>query len=286
MKTSNWLAKIFDWNREVIESAETPFAKLAIFILPILSPIVPAGMTGLHVYKLMEVIFNFGEWSYSIWVTGAILVGVVLELLGYVGAISFIKAVYRWVKFPNWPHFIRAVGDGFSYIFYLLAMVLINFFLGNYFGTPGIINTIVGLLSFITVPTGLLAANHLSEKMEAEEGANLRKEQEDREARKRADEQDFKLKKQALKKGINIFGVQDEQKPTKDRKQKHASDFKEQIPVMLQNEYNKNGRIMELTEITAKLKLDHGSNKGFVSTERTKWMAQNGIEKPSKPMGF
>jgi hypothetical protein len=270
MKTSNWLAKIFDWNREVIEAAETPFAKLAIFILPILSPVVPAVFTGLHVYKLMQVIFGAGLISKGT----AVIVAIVLELLGYVGVVSFIQDVYKWVKTRKDEYLVPAILNGLAYGFYLVAMYFINFLLGQYFNTPEIVNKIVGLLSFITVPTGLLAANHLSSKAEYEENKNLRREK-----------QEFKLKEKAIKNGINPFGGQSEQQPRK-MSEKHASDFKERIPVMLQEHYAKSGKVMELTEITAKLKLDHAKNKGFVSTERSKWMSQNGINKNGEKNGL
>lgn len=270
MKTSNWLAKIFDWNREVIEAAETPFAKLAIFILPILSPIVPAGFTGLHVYKLMQVIFDADIISKVM----AVIVAVVLELLGYVGVVSFIQDVYKWIKTRREEYLVPAVLNGLSYGFYLLAMYFINFLLGQYFETPDIVNKIVGLLSFITVPTGLLAANHLSGKAEKEEAYLLRQEK-----------NEMRLKEKAIKNGLNPFGGAQEVKPRK-TSEKHASDFKERIPVMLQEHHAKTGKVMELTEITAKLKLDHGKNKGFVSTERSKWMAQNGIQKDGSKNGL
>lgn len=271
MKTSNWLANIFDWNRQVIEAAETPFAKLAIFVLPILSPLVPAFMTGLHVFKLMHVIFDFGENTYQVSMSMAVVVGVVLELIGYVGAISFVRDVYEFVKTRTLEYLVPAVINGFAYAFYLVTMYLINFRLGSYFQTPEIVNQIVGLLSFITVPTGLLAANHLSKK-ERDEVLEKRHQE------KRED----KLKVNAMKNGLNPFQT-GQSAPETPRKtsERHASDYKDRIPVMLQEEYSKNGRVMELTEITAKLKLDHGRNKGFVSTERSKWMQKNGIGKPS-----
>ena len=269
MKTSNWLANIFEWNRQVIEAAETPFAKLAIFILPILSPVVPAFMTGLHVFKLMHVIFDFGEKTYQVSISMAFVVGVVLELIGYVGAISFVRDVYEFVKTRTLEYLVPAVINGLAYGFYLLAMYLINFQLGQYFQTPDIVNNIVGLLSFITVPTGLLAANHLSKKERDEIGEKRHQEA-----------LDFKLKQKALNKGINIFQTGQPAAETPRRvSEKHASDFKEKIPQMLQEQYSKDGRVLELTEITAKLKLDHGKNKGFVSTERKKWMERNNISK-------
>ena len=155
------LASFFDKQREIIEAAETPFAKLAIFTLPILAPIVPASLTGLHLYKLFTEVLKFSpEWSSTL----SFLVAIVLELLGYVGAISFIQALFRLIKTRNTLYVLPVFLNGFSYIFYLAVMFLVNYKLGEYFQTPSIVNTIVGLLSFVTVPTGLLAANYLSQK--------------------------------------------------------------------------------------------------------------------------
>lgn len=167
------LAQFFDKQREIIEAAETPFAKLAIFILPILAPIVPASLTGLHLYKLFTDVLSFGDTVSRIL---AVLVSLVLEMLGYVGAISFVQAVFRLVKTWNNLYILPALLNGLSYIFYLALMFLVNYKLGEYFKTPNIVNIIVGLLSFVTVPTGLLAANYLSQKELKEEDFVLRKE--------------------------------------------------------------------------------------------------------------
>lgn len=175
MRDANKLAEFFDKQREVIEAAETPFAKLAVFVLPILAPLVPATLTGLHIYKLLLEIFNF---QYAEQVSGclSIIVSIVLEMLGYVGAISFIQSLFRWVRTRQDEYLLPFALNGFAYIFYLLAMWLINVQLGKYFSTPAIVNNIIGLLSFVTVPTSLLAANHLSQKEEMEEEYKLRQE--------------------------------------------------------------------------------------------------------------
>ncbi len=172
------LARFFDKQREIIEAAETPFAKLAIFILPILAPIVPASLTGLHLYKLFLEIFTFAG-AEKLAIVLASIVALVLEMLGYVGAISFIQAVFRLVKTRNTLYILPAVLNGLAYAFYLLLMFLVNYMLGLYFNTPSIINTIVGLLSFVTVPTGLLAANYLSQKEIREDEREIRKETRD-----------------------------------------------------------------------------------------------------------
>lgn len=191
MSDSKRLANFFDHLREIIEAAETPFAKLAVFVLPILSPLVPASFTGLHVYKLLIDIFDFDPILSG---TLAAIVGVVLEMLGYVGAIEFISSIFRLIKNKNETFWLPVALTGLAYVFYLFCMFLINVELGKYFETPSIVNNIVGLLSFITVPTGLLAANHLGRKEDDQESYKLRQElREDR------------LKAKALKAGINVF---------------------------------------------------------------------------------
>src|SRR5574338_673052 len=164
---SNFIARFFNWNREVIEAAETPFAKLAIFVLPVIAPLVPAFMTSLHMYKLLKDLFKFG-YAWDIPLIMSVITGLVLELLGYVGAITFIRSLFQYVQHRHDEELLPVILNGAAYLFYVVAMWLINVQLGKYFGTPNIINSIFGLLSFITVPTGLLAANHLSQRADEE----------------------------------------------------------------------------------------------------------------------
>jgi hypothetical protein len=174
--TGNWLANIFIKQREIIEAAETPFSKLAIFVLPILAPAVPAFMTGLHLFKLFLEMFTF-SYADNVSLGMSAIISLVLELLGYVGAISFIKSLFDWIKKRQDEFLVPFVLNGIAYGFYLLAMFLINVQLGRYFGTSQIINNIIGLLSFITVPTSLLAANHLNSVSDDEREEKLRQEE-------------------------------------------------------------------------------------------------------------
>lgn len=192
-QNSTFLSRFFDKIRVLVESAETPFSKMAVFVLPILAPIVPASFTSMHIYKLLVEIFP--ALPNEIHVILAVIVGLVLEMLGYVGAIEFIHSVFILVKnSTNNAYWLPVILTGVAYLFYLLTMFMINVQLGKYFNTPPIINNIVGLLSFITFPTGLLAANHLSQRTEQEQDYVLRQET-----------REDKLKKAALKQGINIF---------------------------------------------------------------------------------
>lgn len=195
-QSTNKLAEFFNKQRELIEAAETPFARFTVFVLPILAPMVPATFTGMHLYQLFLELFSFsGSTIFA--AIGAVIPAIVLELLGYVGAISFIQALFKWIESRGLNEdgdkfLVPAVLNFLAYVFYLAAMWLINVNLGRYFGTPEIVNSIVGLLSFITVPTSLLAANHLAIK-----------DHDAKEEKTRKENQEFKLKSKMIKQGMN-----------------------------------------------------------------------------------
>lgn len=148
---TNWLANIFEWFREVIESAESPFVLFAVVVLPVLAPVVPATVTGIRLNT--ELGFH--------WVL-CVVTGIVLEMLGYVGAIMFIRSIYNWHRQRG--HFLSLLMSGLAYLFYVFAMYSINVRLGYLAGDNEIVNQIFALLSFITIPTGLLAAEHITER--------------------------------------------------------------------------------------------------------------------------
>jgi hypothetical protein len=274
--TNTRLADWFNKQREIIEAAELPFAKMAIFVLPVLAPLVPAVMTGLHMFKLLSELFTFTGSNIFNGVL-SVVVGTVLELLGYVGALSFIRAIFDLVRHGRDEYMLPAALTGLAYLFYLLAMYLINVKLGEYFQVPSIINTITGLLSFITVPTGLLAATHLSTKENKED-----------EDRRRADAKDERLKKTALKNGINVFApapvlVQNQQVVDDVSKDNHrkASAYKEKIWRYLDEQYAQ-GVVPRVADVTKRFDLPYDKAKGFVSTQRTLWASSRGVLLPKK----
>lgn len=215
---TNWLAQKFITQREIIEAAETPFSKLAMFILPIISPLVPATMTGMHLYQIFLDVFTFSGSEY---LSGglAIVAGAVLELLGYVGAITFIKSTFNYFSTQKAEYLIPMVLNGLAYTFYLVLLFMINYQLGKYLGVNPVLNNIIATLSFVTVPTSLLAGSHLSEKswsekqeqekensirlqqMEYDRQDRIRQEQANLEMTKAEQERLFKLEKLRINRG-------------------------------------------------------------------------------------
>jgi hypothetical protein len=205
---TNWLAQKFITQREIIEAAETPFSKLAMFILPIISPLVPATMTGMHLFQIFLDVFTFNHSEY---LSGAlaIVAGLVLELLGYVGAITFIKSTFNYFSTQKAEYLIPMVLNGMAYTFYLVLLFMINYQLGKYLGVNPVLNNIIATLSFVTVPTSLLAGSHLSEKswaekqQKAEDDANkLRQMEYDREDKIRQEQAEYKLARHRINRGI------------------------------------------------------------------------------------
>lgn len=264
------LARWFDGIREIIEAAEMPFAKLAIFVLPVLAPLVPAVMTGMHMNKLLGTIFKYPELSFGL----ACVIALVLEMLGYVGAISFIRAFFDLLQ-KGTQYALSATLNGLAYIFYLVAMFFINVKLGQYFHVTEIINTIIGLLSFITVPTGLLAANHLSQRENEE--VYEKRHQEGRQDR---------IARYKIKHGMNPDPApvvyqsttpSDQNTERSERKEKAASFYRERMWQFMDKKRSE-GKILTVKQIVEHFDLDYERSKGFVSTQRTLWARERGVD--------
>ena len=171
-ENKNILANVISGFREVVEAAETPFAKLAILLLPILAPLVPALLTGIRMQiLLLNLVGDRLPKSVATW--GSVIIAVVLELLGYVGAVMFVRSIFKLVKNKDVEFFIPVVLTGIAYLFYLADMYAINVQLNK--DVPDA-TWVFGLLSFMTVPTGLLAATSINDRQENEEDFQIRQE--------------------------------------------------------------------------------------------------------------
>ena len=266
MTNTNWLAGIFDWAREVIEAAETPFAKFAIFVLPVLAPVVPASVTGIRLSTELE--FHPAL---------SFVTALVLEMLGYVGAIAFIRAVYKWFRKTGTS--LSIVLNGSAYSFYVLAMYQINVRLGFLAGDNPIVSQIFALLSFITIPTGLLAAEHINERTEYYEQKELR-------AEKRSE----RLERLRIKtangrtNGANERSSKQTGKRTNERRRTERTNGERTnertvIYQLLDEYYRTNGEVAgvsELARIVAKMKDGTEDKyerlKGYISEVRKDWI--------------
>lgn len=237
------MKKLFETLANVINGMERGVLDFLSALVPYAVPVIPAYLTYYHTRDMM----GFPHWV-------AVTAAFVVEVLGMTSvstAIRFYRNNLRYSSEQNKAPFVLAL---FVYIFYLVIVISVNVILEIVAGTRGgWIILSIALFTLLSVPSGVLISirSQFSEMLE------------DRASKG---------------KPANITPVSQVYSP----RSRKASDFKADMITMLENEHQRTGRILELTEITSKLKLDHNNSKGFVSTVRSNWMAEKNIQKPSK----
>jgi hypothetical protein len=297
-KSTHWLADKFNTQREIIEAAETPFSKLAMFVLPVISPMVPATMTGMHLYQVFLDVFKFSGSEY---LSGglAIASGLVLELLGYVGAVTFIKSAFNYFSTYYTEYIVPLVLNSISYLFYLILLWMINYQLGDYLGVNPTLNNIIATLSFITVPTSLLAGSHLSEKSwtekhseeerkkldevlrEQEHQDMLRREELDRQDKARQADINAKLERARIKRGLvtPVVYQQDSQGVSQEFQNSFGTNAKTGRPSiyetavfgLMSETYETQGKVLTFKEVVQGVS---GISDATASKLRNRWIEQ------------
>ncbi len=237
------MKKLFETLANVINGMERGVLDFLSALVPYAVPIIPAYLTYYHTRDMM----GFPHWV-------AVTAAFVVEVLGMTSvstAIRFYRNNLRYSSEQNKAPFALAL---FVYIFYLVIVISVNVILEIVAGTRGgWIILSIALFTLLSVPSGVLISIRSQFSEMLEDRANKGK-------------------------PVNTISVPQVYSP----RNRKASDFKADMITMLENEYQNKGRVLELTEITSKLKLDHNNSKGFVSTVRSNWMAEKNIQKPGK----
>ena len=250
VKRAGGILNVFSNFIELVNGAESAWLNAAAALIPYGVSLIPASWTFRHV--MSELGFDF--WT-------ALDAGVVVELFGVVAMQTIIKFWQNNKRYTSEKSENRApLGLAiFAYAFYLIITLIVNVVLEVVAGTRefwGIVA--IGLFSLLGIPSGVLIAIRAQHKEIVDARGKPRQ--------------------------GNTPMISVPQIPSSSRTRR-ASEFRAQMLDMLETQYSKDGRILELTEITGKLKLDHATAKGFVSTLRSGWMAEKGIQKPSKSDG-
>jgi hypothetical protein len=246
VKRAGGILEVFRNFIDLVNGAESAWLNAAAALIPYGVSLIPASLTFRHV--ISELGFDF--WT-------ALDAGIVVELFGVVAMQTIIKFWQNNKKYTSEKSENRApLGLAiFAYAFYLIITLTVNVVLEIVAGTRGFWGILaIGLFSLLGIPSGILIAIRAQHKEIV----------------------DSRVKSRTG----NAPVISIPQIPS--NRTKPASAFRAQMIDMLNQQYSKDGRILELTEITGKLKLDHATAKGFVSTLRTNWMAEKGIQKPPK----
>lgn len=243
MRNTNFLGQLFEYISKVINGAEKSFLDLLSALVPYFVPVIPAYLTFYHTRDQMAFPTEVA-WTAAF----------VVEVLGMTSistAIRFYRNNKRYSTEQNKAPFNLAI---FTYIFYLVVVLSVNVLLEVVAEkrTPAIILAIA-LFSLLSVPSGVLISirSQFSEMLE------------DREQRRKPMGQP----EAAYNKDV----------PQPQLRPKHASDYRDKIIAMLDAEFAKSGKVLAPKDITARLKLEHSKNKGFVSTLTSEWKRSKGI---------
>lgn len=249
VKRVGGLGAVFSNSIKLVNGAEGAWMNFISAIVPYGVSFIPASMTYDHVISQL----NFSPalaWD----------AGIVIELFGVVAMHTIIKFWQNNKKYTSEKSEKKApLGLAiFSYSFYLAIVLIVNVVLEIMAGQKDFWGILaIALFSLLGIPSGVLVAI-------------------------RSQHQEMLVNRFVRPSGGNLPVVPQE---IKERRQKKASAYKAKMLSMLDEAYDKNGHVLELTEITAKLKLDHDKAKGFVSTTRTEWMNSKGIQKPASKKG-
>lgn len=219
------------------------------YIIDFLSAFVPYAVPVIPAYLTYN--HTVTEMGFPVWV--AVTAAFVVETLGLASvatAVRFWRHNQKYKSEQNKAPFKLAV---MVYLFYIVVVILVNVILEIVAGTRnGWIITSIALFSLLSFPASVLVSIRYihSDILDEREQAKSRP-------------------------AISQDAPQ--------RRLKPASAYRGQILDMLNEEYDKTGKVLMPKEITARLKLDHVKSKGFVSTLTTQWKNERGI-KP--PMGF
>ena len=217
-------------------------------VMDFISAVVPYAVPVIPAY--LTYYHTIQQMNFPPWVAST--AAFVVEALGLASVSTAIRfwrnnQKYKSNKSQNRAPFKLAI---MVYAFYIVIVLLVNVVLEVVADTrSGWVITAIGAFSLLSFPSGVLISIRMQYADMLEERAE---------------------KKPAASK------VEKEKKP------KYASHYADQILEMLNNEHKQSGRVLAPKEITARLKLDHDKNKGFVSSLTTKWKTDNDI----KPFGF
>lgn len=239
---NEWLKNIFSFFADLLNNAERGIVDFISAFVPYAVPIIPAYLTFYHTQDMMD----FPAWV--AWTSAF-----VVEALGLASVATVVRFYLhnkRYKSEQNRAPFWIAFG---VYIFYIVVVITVNVILEVVANTRGgWIITAIGLFSLLSFPSGVLISI-------------------------RTQYREMLDQKQAAKQGTQKPNNDNQTQPQREQKQKHASDYKDRIPVMLKAEFDKSGKVLTPKDITSALKLDHEKNKGYVSTARSKWMQESGI---------
>jgi hypothetical protein len=236
-----------------LNNVESAWVNLLAFFIPYAVSFIPASMT----FRNAKLLLGFENWE-------AINAAAAIEFFGIVTmdtALRFYQYNKRYTSDANKAPVGWAI---FSYVFYLVIIISVNVMMEIANAPTGTLHWFSGSVFWKVVSLTLLSTLGFPSAVTI--GI-------------RTQHKEVLSQKNVSKNNGGNAPSASKNQPQREAKIRHASDYKEKIVAMLDNEYKKNGRVLAPKEITASLKIDHNNNKGYVSQTTSAWAAAHGVNK-------
>jgi uncharacterized membrane protein YidH (DUF202 family) len=248
----NIIGKFFKILTDALNGGEKYIIDFISTFVPYAVPVIPAYLTYHH---------TINEMGFPSWV--ALTAAFVVEALGLASvatAVRFWQHNKKYKTDANRAPFKLAV---MVYLFYIVVVIVVNVVLELVAQTRnGWVILSIALFSLLSFPASVLISIRYIHSDILEDRARA-------------------------KAGYRNQDEGSPSVPQGPRRPKFASQYKEQMITMLNQEYQASGRVLTPKEITTRLKLDHDKSKGFVSTTTSQWKMENGIKPDdSHPLKF
>jgi hypothetical protein len=244
----NFLKNVFDWIREALEAADVPFVLMLLVILPFVVPFTPAWVTGMNLYTIMK----FPDYV-------AYMGGATIELLGFAGAILFVRSIMDYIQKKDPDEIIRIWLTGISYVFYLVSVIVINIILDIKAGKDWSYIWVIAALCLLSVPSGLLSASRI-----------VKREDDSRGEKRHQENRSDRMSRWLIKHGMTPREYSSDTKLVQHKKQ-YASDYKKQVITQLEKHYSKTNQIMGASELCKILKLEAKTQRAEIWKQIQAW---------------
>lgn len=265
MKGTNILASFADWVGEVFERLNPAMFRMVSTTAPYLTPLPVAWLTAHSAATFL----GFTPAIATVFV-------IILEALGLWSTTELVDSFVEAVRSKNLKSWGVVVFLFLVVFAYLQIVVNLNVNIEKAVGDVSPIKSkIITLICYLPFIGGSLNG-YRKVKMETKTQMQLAKEhQEALDAQIRQENIDMKLKKAAIKQGINIFApqvpmqtlaVDTKQEQVKEAKPKHASDYREKAIEFIEKFYENNHSRPTPKHLTERFGLEHANNKGYMSS--------------------
>lgn len=248
--TKNFLKNVFDWFREVLEAADVPFVLLVLVVLPFVVPFVPAWVTARNLHEIMKFPKEI-----------AFVGGATVELLGFAGAILLLRYITELVEDKSNRRWITVALTGFAYVFYLIAVIVINVILDWQAGKETYYVWVIFFLCLLSVPSGLLSASRI-----------VTREHDSIKEKVRQENRNDKMERYRIKHGVRVYNSE------AGSKTKYASDLRNKIAMTLEAHYRKHHAVIGASELCRKVGLDPHTQRAEVWKQIREWKRDNHIQ--------